>query len=298
MGIAKVAKTPLQDKPMSTCCAGVNVSAAATSGTPLTTNLVERVFIYLPHFLAAQVNFHESARRLFVGEVALQPSFQLEAGPPPRLVLNFSAAVNPTISTEPGRVRMVFKRDPIVSPASQSVSFDNKLITQATFAENNGVAELDVATTSPLLATFSNNGKTITLAPAPTAANAAKPVVPGKANPPSQPSPAPAASGNVAAARRLLAVLDPAHGGEERGAALTATLAEKDVALGLARLLRHELEARGFAVLLLRDADTTLTSDQRAGTANTSHAALYISLHATSQGAGVRAYTALLPVAP
>src|SRR5208282_60958 len=65
---------------------------------------------------------------------------------------------------------------------------------------------------------------------------------------------------------------------------------------GFARLLRHELELRGFAVTLLRDGDTSLTLDQRASAANMAHAAIYISLHATSQGSGARVYTALLPV--
>jgi N-acetylmuramoyl-L-alanine amidase len=90
-------------------------------------------------------------------------------------------------------------------------------------------------------------------------------------------------------------VVDPAHGGGERGAALTDTLAEKDVTLGFARLLRHELEVRGFAVALLRDADSSSTLDQRAAAANVARAGIYISLHATSQGSGARVYTALLP---
>ena len=51
----------------------------------------------------------------------------------------------------------------------------------------------------------------------------------------------------------------------------TDALAEKDVTLGFARLLRHELELKGFAVLMLRDADSTVRLDQRAGTANGAH---------------------------
>ena len=77
---------------------------------------------------------------------------------------------------------------------------------------------------------------------------------------------------------------------------MTGTLAEKDVSLGFARLLRHELEQRGFSVILLRDADLNLTLDQRAGAANAARAGIYISLHAASQGTGARVYTALLPV--
>src|SRR5208283_5010395 len=126
---------------------------------------------------------------------------------------------------------------------------------------------------------------------APTVANAPNSLGKSAANL-AQP-PAPAAAPAVA---HVLAVVDPAHGGNERGAALTDQLAEKDVTLGFGRLLRHELEVRGFAVLLLRDNDNTLPVDQRAGTANAARAAVYISLHAASQGNGALVYTALLPV--
>jgi N-acetylmuramoyl-L-alanine amidase len=255
----------------------------------------------LPRFLGAPVNFRESARRLFIAGVGIQPSFRLDAANPPRLVLSFTGPVNPTISTEPGKLRMVFKREPVVSPGSQSITFDNPVITHASYSENNGDAELDVAATEPLMATFSNDRRTITIAtiaqvvqPSP-----AKPNVAAGATEPQNPAQAPSAAnsgGNNNNVHRILAVVDPAHGGDERGAALTDTLAEKDVTLGFARLLRHELEIRGFAVALLRDGDTSLTLDQRAAAANATRAGVYISLHAVSQGSGARVYTALLPV--
>jgi N-acetylmuramoyl-L-alanine amidase len=78
---------------------------------------------------------------------------------------------------------------------------------------------------------------------------------------------------------------------------LSATLLEKDVTLSLARSLRQELESRGISTLVLRDADATLTLDQRAGLANSARAAVYVALHASSTGHGVRIYTALLPYA-
>jgi N-acetylmuramoyl-L-alanine amidase len=252
---------------------------------------------FLPRFLGTPVNFRESARRLFVGDVGIQISFQLDPSNPPRLALNFSAPVNPTISTEPGKLRMIFKRDPVVSPGSQSISFDNQVITHATYSENNGDAELDLAANEPLLASFSNNRRTIIVSavqPTPATPNV---VGTGPQNPTQAP---PAASNaNINAninVHRVLAVVDPAHGGEERGAALTDKLAEKDVTLGFARLLRHELEIRGFAVALLRDGDSTSTPDQRAAAANVARAGIYISLHAVAQGSGARVYTALLPV--
>jgi N-acetylmuramoyl-L-alanine amidase len=77
---------------------------------------------------------------------------------------------------------------------------------------------------------------------------------------------------------------------------LTEGLEEKTVTLGFARLLRHELERQGFSVILLRNGDDTLTLDQRAGSANAAHAGIYVSLHAATEGAGARVYTALLPI--
>ncbi|HKC00285.1 MAG TPA: N-acetylmuramoyl-L-alanine amidase [Terriglobales bacterium] len=252
---------------------------------------------FLPRFLGTPVNFRESARRLFVGDVGVQISFELDTGNPPRLALNFTAPVNPTISTEPGKLRMVFKRDPVISPGSQSISFDNKVITHAAYSENNGNAELEVAANEPLIASFTNSRRTIVVSAVPqgTPSNGAPGVVaPGPQTPPQSPTQTPPPEPPVV--HRVLAVVDPAHGGEERGAALTDKLAEKDVTLGFARLLRHELDLRGFAVILLRDGDITSGLDQRAAAANTARAGIYISLHAVAQGSGARVYTALLPV--
>jgi N-acetylmuramoyl-L-alanine amidase len=90
-------------------------------------------------------------------------------------------------------------------------------------------------------------------------------------------------------------VVDPSHGGDDRGEALSSTLLEKDVTLVLARRLRQELENRGISTLMLRESDANLSSDQRAVLANTNHPAIYIALHVASGGHGVRLYTALLP---
>jgi N-acetylmuramoyl-L-alanine amidase len=92
-----------------------------------------------------------------------------------------------------------------------------------------------------------------------------------------------------------LIMLDPAHGGSDSGAALNAAFPEKDVTLVFARRLRQELTTRGVTVQLLREGDSTLTTDQRAAMVNVSHPALYIVIHATSQGHGIRLFTAILP---
>jgi N-acetylmuramoyl-L-alanine amidase len=97
----------------------------------------------------------------------------------------------------------------------------------------------------------------------------------------------------------LLIVLDAAHGGDERGAALTGQLAEKDITLAIARRLHTELENRGIPSFMLRDSDSTISLDQRATAANSLRGALYLAIHAGTLGRGVRIYTSMLaPTAP
>jgi len=246
----------------------------------------------LPQFLGGPVTLHESSRRLFVGNVAVHFTAQVSKTAPPALVMDFTSPVNPMIATEPGKVRMVFTHEPLVPPGSLTLTFDNKTIPSATYQEGNGAAEIAVAGTVPLFASFSNDGRTITIAPAPVPAaqSALGPVPPLglPANPAAAGTPAPGT-------QSYLIVVDASHGGDERGAALTDQLAEKDVTLTLARRLRQELESRGLGTLLLRDGDTTLTLDQRASRANAAHPAIYICIHASSEGHGVRLYTALVP---
>ena len=100
----------------------------------------------------------------------------------------------------------------------------------------------------------------------------------------------------VASPVQYFVVVDASHGGDERGAALSDQLAEKDVTLAFGLRLRQQLQAHGISTLVLREGDATMSLDQRANMTNAAHPAIYICLHATSQGTGVRLYTALLPV--
>jgi hypothetical protein len=198
----------------------------------------------LPRFLGNPVNFHEPARRLFIGEAGTQVTAQLDQSNPPRLVLNFSAPVNPMISTEPGKLRMVFTREPLVTPATASLDFNNPTITQAVFSESNGLADFTVAAAFlplPPSATMTHDhsgafrGALIT---------SAKQFVSGQSN----------ANGHAEAETLFqYTMLTLAHctrhrgswhGGTERGA-VTDTLAENG---SDARPLRHELKRQGLAV--------------------------------------------------
>lgn len=89
-------------------------------------------------------------------------------------------------------------------------------------------------------------------------------------------------------------MIDAAHGGTETGAVLAPDNLEKDVTLSFARRLRQDLGARGFQVRLVRDGDSLLSTDQRATIANITRPALYICVHMTSQGSGLRIYSAAL----
>jgi len=238
----------------------------------------------LPRILGGPVDLHAASRRLFIGSVATHFTAVVVQSNPPRLVMNFTSPVSPAITQEPRQLHLVFSREPIVAPGSLILTFGNAVIPSASYGEENGAAEITVSGTVPLSASVSSDGRTITVMPTqsvtPSKAVEATPVV--------QSSPGPNS-------RRYFAVVDASHGGSERGAALNDQLAEKDVTLQFARRLRQELEARGISTLILRDGDATLTLDQRANTANAAHAAVYIALHAASQGNGVRIYTALLP---
>jgi len=255
--------------------------------------------VLLTRFLGGPVAFNETARRLFIGNVSVHFTAQVNKANSATLVMDFSSPVNPMIATEPGKLRMVFTHEPIVPPGSQTLTFDNKTIPSATFQEDNGAVEITVNGSVPLFASFSNDGRTITVTAAPqTAAEVAARTPQPQLNLPAITSPVQAGTYTPAVssgAPTYFAVVDASHGGEERGAALSDQLSEKDITLAFARKLRQELESRGVRTLVLRDGDTTLSLDQRANLANAAHPAIYICVHAASQGTGVRLYGSMLP---
>jgi N-acetylmuramoyl-L-alanine amidase len=220
-----------------------------------------------------------------IGNAGIHFTAEVVSPNPPRLVMNFSSSVNPSIHQDSGQLRLVFEHDPIVAPGSPLLTFGNATIPSARYQAENGTAEISIAGTVPLFASLSNEGRTITVTTTPSAQTAQAQQAAANSTTPAVPM------------RRYFAVVDASHGGSERGAALNDQIAEKDVTLAFARLLRQELEARGINTLLIRDGDMNMSQDQRASIVNAVHPAIYICLHAASQGNGVRLYTALLPPA-
>lgn len=245
----------------------------------------------LTKLLARPVQLHPAARRLFIGDVAMRFSLSLDKSNPPKLILSFPVSVNPSIATEPGRLRMTFRREAVISNGQDSYNFTDSNITGAVFAERDGLAELDIMATVPLMANFADGGKTIIVSAVPP-----PPPAPAEpATPPPAPAQTQAPQAKVPSGPRFLVLIDPGHGGAETGAVITPTLMEKDVVLALGRRVQRELQNRGIAAGLLRNADVAITLDQRATSTNAARPALYITLHAANTGRGVHLFTSMLP---
>jgi N-acetylmuramoyl-L-alanine amidase len=80
-----------------------------------------------------------------------------------------------------------------------------------------------------------------------------------------------------------IVVIDPGHGGKDPGA-VAHGLAEKDVVLRLARMVRNELAYYDVDVRMTRDADVFVELSDRAAFANRLGAALFVSLHCNAGG--------------
>jgi len=114
---------------------------------------------------------------------------------------------------------------------------------------------------------------------------------------PAHPTLSPAPSNSTPTPQPVLVVIDPAHGGSDPGALLTPESPEKEITLAVARRLRQELSARGITSQLVRDGDATVSLDQRAAIANSAYPLLYVAIHASSLGSGLRVFSAMMPAA-
>jgi N-acetylmuramoyl-L-alanine amidase len=101
-----------------------------------------------------------------------------------------------------------------------------------------------------------------------------------------QGSPAPAearAEGAAPAGERFdSVVIDPGHGGEDRGAAGPGDLLEKDVVLAVARRVAERLREAGLRVVLTREEDVAVALQERTRIANEAGADLFVSIHANA----------------
>ena len=241
--------------------------------------------------LSQQIRLNPAALRLFVGDVGEHFTLELRNGAPSKLFISFGSPVTPTVTTEPGHVRFTFRKDPVL-PTVEHTSYNDPLITGATFTEHDGVGELDIMGTGALIANFADGGRTIVVTAAPAIPpQVAQPIPPPDLHIPSQPT---EGLHKPYTGPRFLVLIDPAHGGADVGAAITPDVAEKNLVLALGRRLQHELSSRGVASALLRNSDVAISLDQRAISANAARPALYVALHAANTGRGVHVFTAMV----
>ncbi len=80
----------------------------------------------------------------------------------------------------------------------------------------------------------------------------------------------------------FVAVIDPGHGGEQRGAVSPRGDLEKDLALDIARRVSQRLKRLGGKVILTRTGDISVPLANRAAVANAIRADLFVSIHLNS----------------
>jgi N-acetylmuramoyl-L-alanine amidase len=243
---------------------------------------------------------------LFLAGAKQQVEHALHPGDTSTLTIDFPVPVNPNVSSDGNRIQFVFRHEPIIWGADR-VDYTDKLIRSLAFTENNGQSELTVSGSAPLLASFSNGGKTITITPAPAPQVAKAPESPPAPAPTTTATPetvpptptaevptVPGAASISPAPAHFYVLIDASHGGDDPGVKFSDKLTEKEISLVLAQRLRAELQDRGIPTQMVRNDDTTVPLDARAVMANEKHAGVYVSLHAGGPGSGVRVYTALM----
>ncbi|HEX3156597.1 MAG TPA: N-acetylmuramoyl-L-alanine amidase [Candidatus Angelobacter sp.] len=254
---------------------------------------IDAVLPLLGRLLNTTIDFHQPARRIFIGSAFTRFTAEFKNGDQPSLVLNFSQPVtrldtnhnedHGALFTHTNKTTLMFRKDPLVSDL-KTQQFGDGAIQSLAFSEENGAAVITITGNKHLQIIRSEDGKTITLQPQAPEASA----TPLSAQP-STPDPE-----GQKRAPGFFVMIDPSHGGNDKGATFGGKLVEKDITLRLARELRKELEERGIAVRLLRESDVDLSIDRRAEITNEQNAGIYVALHAGRPGKGVRVYTLAL----
>jgi len=225
-----------------------------------------------------RIELRRPQRLLLVGDVRVpRVTARIDIpGPPTHATIDVAPQSTVGIVAETGRVFLRIEADALdlALPAAGAGLIDQ---IRAGDQQNTVVLVLAAAAGTPRVAQTTADGAThvtvdVPLAappPAPTDTTAGPRALPA----PDTPLPAPHTGFQTV-------VIDPGHGGDDRGAKGKGGLEEKTVTLDIARRLRSQLEARmGVRVVLTRDDDRDVPLDARAAIANSSKADLFLSLH-------------------
>jgi N-acetylmuramoyl-L-alanine amidase len=100
--------------------------------------------------------------------------------------------------------------------------------------------------------------------------------------------------GNAGLSNFRTVVIDPGHGGYDRGAHAVRGMDEKMIALDVANRLKPLLEERGYRVVMTRSSDVFIPLGQRTAISNAHPDAAFVSIHCNwaprRSASGVEAY--------
>ncbi|HVP09805.1 MAG TPA: N-acetylmuramoyl-L-alanine amidase [Phycisphaerae bacterium] len=115
--------------------------------------------------------------------------------------------------------------------------------------------------------------------------------------PKQQPPPPPKQTGGSLKGATI--VVDAGHGGHDPGARGLSATAEKQINLNIAMDLARLLQSRGAKVVTTRNGDHFVELDDRAATADSTHADLFVSIHAdSSKKSGISGTTVYISRTP
>jgi N-acetylmuramoyl-L-alanine amidase len=229
----------------------------------------------------ARIELRKPSRLLIVGELRVpRVTARIEsAGPPTRVVITVTPAAPVSTSNDGSRVIVRIDADALdlALPATatglvEQIRAGDQPTTVAVHLRAAGPVNVSTETTN------ASTRLTLDIAAAPTDAPAPDATPP--APPPADPTIPPL---TIPRAVLQTVVIDPGHGGDDRGASGQAGTPEKQITLEVARRIKGLIEARlGIRVVLTREDDRRVSLDERAALANNSKAGLLISLHANA----------------
>ena len=229
-----------------------------------------------------RIELRRPQRLLLVGDVRVpRVTARIDSpGPPTRASVDVVPQSTVAIVAESGRVLVRIDGDALDLSLP---AVGGGLIEQIRAGDQQNTVALVVnpAAGMPRVAQTTADGATHVTIEVPAGAAATPPPTDTTAAP--RPSPPPDAALTLPRTGFQTVVIDPGHGGDDRGAKGGSGLEEKALTLDVARRLRGLLEARmGVRVVLTRDDDRAVPLDQRAAIANSSKANLFLSLHANA----------------
>jgi N-acetylmuramoyl-L-alanine amidase len=225
-----------------------------------------------------RIELRRTQRLLLVGDVRVpRVVARVEnAGAGTRVAIDVTPAANVTVAADQGRVLVRIDADYLDTTLPASGGGLVEQVRRGDAANTIAVVLAPSAGTPRVTQSTADGTAHVTIDIAP----ATPPATPTETAAPRPPSPAPEATITASRPAFPTIVIDPGHGGDDRGATGPGGLQEKAFSLDVARRLRGLIETRlGFRVILTRDDDRNVALDARAAIANNSKADMFLSLH-------------------